>query len=79
MTAAVAFSIFWVDGTADGLWRAEKAGWTGLALVSAKSTWAKSRADVDFDRPGVYVPVSSSPEFEEEVYIGEANNLRKRL
>jgi hypothetical protein len=77
--AAVAFSIFWADGTADGLWVAEKVGWTGLALVSAKSTWAKSRADAGFDRPGVYVLVSSSPEFEEEVYVGEADVLRTRL
>lgn len=77
--AAVSYTVFWADGSADGLWLATKAGWTGLALVCPKTHWTKASGRAEFSRAGVYVLVSPSHAGDEVVYIGEADVLRNRL
>lgn len=75
----VSYSIFWVDGSPDGLWVAGRAGWTGVGLVCPKTTWPKARDRTEFSASGVYLLISSSPEYQDELYIGEADVLRDRL
>jgi len=77
--AAILYTVFWADGSADGLWLATKAGWTGLALVCPKTNWTKARERVEFSRAGVYVLLSPSTAGDDEIYIGEADVLRNRL
>lgn len=77
MTPA-AFTIFWVDGTADGLWLADKAGWVGVAVVCPRTAWTQHKHRAEFDGAGVYVLDSGSGD-QEEIYIGEADVLRARL
>jgi hypothetical protein len=73
-----AFEIFWVDGTADGVWLADKAGWVGVVVVCPRTAWTQHKRRAEFDRAGVYILDSSSGE-KEEIYIGEADVLRARL
>jgi hypothetical protein len=73
-----AFTIFWVDGTADGLWLADKAGWVGVAVVCPRTAWTQHKHRAEFDGAGVYVLDSGSGD-QEEIYIGEADVLRARL
>jgi len=73
-----AFTIFWVDGTADGLWLTDKAGWVGVVLACPRTAWTQHKHRAEFDGAGVYILDSSSGD-QEEVYIGEADVLRARL
>jgi hypothetical protein len=75
---AQAFTIFWIDGSAYGLWKADKAGWVGVAMVCPRTGWTKHKHRSEFSGAGVYVLDSSSGD-QEEIYIGEADVLRARL
>ncbi len=73
--------IYLADGTADGVWVVEKSNWTGKALMAPRSRYVDLKARRDLDGPGVYVLVgpTESGVPPNRVYIGETDDLRKRL
>ncbi len=74
-------TIFLVDGTETGPRTIEIGNWSGKAVYSQRSSLSKILDRVEFNRPGVYILKSlpSSDNYNERIYIGEAENLRKRL
>jgi predicted GIY-YIG superfamily endonuclease len=74
-------TIFLVDGTEVGPRTIEIGNWSGKALYSPRSSLVKILDRSEFDRPGVYL-LKSTPNnsnYNERIYIGEAEKLRKRL
>jgi len=74
-------TIFLVDGTEIGPRTVEIGNWSGKAVYCPRSSLGKILERAEFDRPGVYF-LKSTPNnsnFNERIYIGEAEKLRKRL
>jgi predicted GIY-YIG superfamily endonuclease len=74
-------TIFLIDGLATGPRTIEIGNWSGKAIYSQRSSLSKILDREEFERPGVYILKSmpNSENFNERVYIGEAENLKKRL
>lgn len=74
-------TIFLVDGSETGPRTIEIGNWSGKAVYSQRSSLPKILTRSEFDRPGVYILKSlpNNENFNERIYIGEAENLRKRL
>lgn len=74
-------TIFLIDGLATGPRTIEIGNWSGKAIYSQRSSLTKILNRDEFERPGVYILKSmpNSENFNERVYIGEAENLKKRL
>lgn len=74
-------TIFLIDGLATGPRTIEIGNWSGKAIYSQRSSLSKIIDREEFERPGVYILKSmpNSDNFNERVYIGEAENLKKRL
>lgn len=74
-------TIFLIDGLATGPRTIEIGNWSGKAIYSQRSSLSKILDRDEFERPGVYILKSmpNSDNFNERVYIGEAENLKKRL
>lgn len=73
--------VFLAEGTADGLWVAEKSNWSGIALAIPRAAYKRMRDRSELNGPGVYVLVGppNSDVYEHSIYIGEAEILRSRL
>lgn len=74
-------TIFLVDGSETGPRTIEIGNWSGKAVYSQRSSLPKIIERSEFDRPGVYILKSlpNSENYNERIYIGEAENLKKRL
>jgi len=74
-------TIFLIDGLATGSRTIEIGNWSGKAVYSQRASLSKILAREEFDRPGVYILKSTpnSDNFNERIYIGEAENLKNRL
>jgi hypothetical protein len=72
--------IFVADGDPDGVRIVEKSNWSGQGVVFSRSDLAAARRH-GISSPGVYVLLGDDPEsaFEGTVYIGEAEDVGKRL
>ena len=73
--------LFLVDGKPSGLRKATIHGWTGLVFVSNQASFSKLMEREEVKRTGVYVlagPDTDDP-VETRVYIGEADNVAKRV
>lgn len=81
VTKAASVEIFLPAGSTDGIWKVQKSNWTGVGLVIPRSHFSDGRQRAELDGPGVYVlqGPAESDAFEHQVYIGESDNLRKRL
>ena len=77
--SGVTIRIFLADGKPTGLRVLEKSNWTGRGLDFARVEWPTVRTRADFDRPGVYLLTGPTDEGATLAYIGEADELRKRL
>lgn len=75
----VTIKIFLADGTPNGLKVIEKANWIGRGLVFQRPDWVRVRARSDFERPGVYVLFGRGDDGIAQAYVGEADELRKRI
>ncbi len=73
--------MFLVDGTELGPRTIEIGNWSGKAVFSSRSTIGKKLGRPEFDRPGVYLLKSlpNNSNYNERIYIGEAEKLNKRL
>lgn len=81
MARGASIRIYLADGTPDGLRLVEKANWTGLVIACARAEWPIARAREEFSRAGVYVLVgdAAGASGQPQVYVGEAEDLRKRI
>lgn len=79
MKYGITISIYLDDGTPDGIVTATLSNWSGVGLkVPRDETQRKDYAELD--APGVYFLICTDTEDgKDAVYIGEAENLRKRL
>lgn len=70
-----------VDGSTEGLWYVEKGNWSGLGLVVPRAAYRRLRGRPELAGPGVYVLVGPAEDdlYQERVYIGEAEEVRRRL
>ncbi|MBD2498761.1 GIY-YIG nuclease family protein [Nostoc sp. FACHB-280] len=73
--------IFLVDGTATGIMTAEIMNWTGKIIVSPRSQLVSLAQRNETKRTGIYVLVGEDPSspIKDKVYIGESDNVLKRL
>lgn len=74
-------TIFLVDGSETGPRTIEIGNWSGKAVYSQRSSLPKIIERQEFNRPGIYILKSmpNNENYNERIYIGEAENLRKRL
>ena len=73
--------IYLVDGDASGLLTAEVMNWSGKVLVAPRTKLAELAKRDEIARTGIYILAGADPEnpIGEVVYIGEGDNVFKRL
>lgn len=72
-------TIYLEDGTPDGMVTASLSNWSGICVKAPREDIAHSDYE-ELDAPGIYFLICTDTEDEQDaVYIGEAENLRKRL
>lgn len=71
--------LFLVDGTVGGLMTAEILNWTGHMLRGRRKDLGRIRAREEAQRTGVYVLFGTDDEGEAAAYIGEGDNVVRRL
>ena len=72
-------TIFLADGTADGIITAHLSNWNGECIKIPREDVSHSDFE-ELDGPGVYFLICTDTEDgQDAVYVGEAENLRKRL
>lgn len=71
-------TLFLVDGNADGIVTAELSNWNGKAIKLPRVSVASCNRE-DIEGVGVYFLFSEDDNGERAVYIGEAENIKKRL
>ncbi|MCR9207653.1 MAG: GIY-YIG nuclease family protein [bacterium] len=73
--------IFLVDGDASGLLTAEVMNWSGKLLMAPRTKLAELAKREEISRTGVYILAGADPENPagEVVYVGEGDNVYKRL
>ncbi len=73
-------TILVTSGEPDGLRVVEKSNWTGRGLVFARSDLAEA-IEAGLSSPGVYVLLGDDPDegFESQIYVGQGENVGKRL
>ncbi|MFC5456864.1 GIY-YIG nuclease family protein [Prosthecobacter fluviatilis] len=74
-------TIYMLDGIPTGAMTVEIGNWSGKAIFSPLSKLKKIVERAEFDGPGVYFlkSASESSDFDDSIYIGEAEVLRARL
>jgi len=74
-------TIYMIDGTEYGPRIAEIGNWVGKAFYSPRTSISKYINRPEFDNPGIYCLKSNSENdaYQEKIYIGEAENVRKRI
>lgn len=71
---------FLIDGQADGRWISELSNWTGKAYKIPRTYVNQCTDRVDLSNTGVYFLFGRDDETDEEqVYIGEAENILNRI
>ena len=71
---------FLIDGQADGRWASELSNWTGKAYKIPRTYINHCMDRDDLSNTGVYFLFGRNDETDEEqVYIGEAENIFNRL
>lgn len=70
-----------LDGVATGSKTVEIGNWSGKAVYSPRGSLKKMFERDEYDNPGIYLLKGESPSdnFDESIYIGEAEELRARL
>lgn len=71
--------LFLVDGTVGGLMTAEVLNWTGHMLRARRKDLGRIKTREEAQRTGVYVLFGTDDEGEPAAYIGEGDNVVKRL
>ena len=67
------------EGLSSGLRLIDKSGWEGLGVVCPKGRLSKSSNREEFSGSGVYILLGNEEHLLPSIYIGQAENLRRRL
>jgi len=81
MSLGASVQIFLPAGSTDGIWVVQKSNWTGVGLVIPRSHFTDARQRQELQGSGVYVLVGDAEgeAFSERIYVGESDELKKRL
>lgn len=79
MAYSKSINVFLKDGTADGFVTAELENWNGKAIKVPRSEMSEYSNRDDLQMAGVYFLFCKSDDGNDSVYIGEAENIYKRL
>lgn len=73
--------IFLVEGTPNSILTAEIINWTGKVIVAPRSQLPELATRTEAKRTGVYILAGDDPSnpLKERIYIGESDNVFKRL
>lgn len=73
--------IFLVDGTATGIMTTEIMNWTGKVIVAPRAQLVSLAQRSETKRTGIYALVGEDPSspLKDKIYIGESDNVLKRL
>lgn len=77
--AGATIRIFLVDGTPLGPRTLEKSNWYGRALDFPRVEWPRVKGRPELSRPGVYILRGSDADGLPVVYVGQADELRRRI
>lgn len=75
----VSILVFLAEGSPDGLRVVERSNWTGVVLLAGIADPAVLLARPELDGPGVYMLVGRPGDEARPLYIGEADNVGKRV
>lgn len=79
MNIGKSISLFLMDGTPDGVVACELFNWTGKGFKIPRSKLKELSDRHDLKKAGVYFLVGKDDEDYDTVYIGEAEDVYKRL
>lgn len=71
--------VFLVDGSSSGIKYAELVNWTGQAFHCPKTKIKDLKTWPESERPGVYILIGIDEQSNEAAYIGESENVYRRL
>lgn len=74
-------TVYMIDGSENGPRTIEIGNWSGKAVYSPRAKLSDLLKREEFDKPGIYILKSDplNPDFNERVYIGEAEKIGNRL
>ena len=78
MTFGKLIEVFLVDGTPDGIVTAEISNWNGVAIKIPRNEVRTCKRE-DIQETGVYFLLCQEDDGTEAVYVGESENVHKRL
>lgn len=78
MAHGKSIELFLVNGTADGIIKAELSNWNGKAIKIPRTEVSEYKHD-DIKGAGIYFLFCKEDDDSDSVYIGEAENIQKRL
>ena len=79
MSLGKSISLFLIDGNPDGVIACELSNWTGKGYKIPRNNLKDVSNRNDLKKPGVYFLIGHNDEDKETVYIGEAEDVYKRL
>lgn len=79
MTLGKTIKLFLIDGEPNGRITGELSNWTGKAYKIPRIKIKDSNDREELQNPGVYLLFGKNEEGKDQVYIGEAENIFKRL
>lgn len=75
----VSILVFLAEGSPDGLRVVERSNWTGVVLLAGIADPSVLLARPELDGPGIYMLVGRSGDDARPLYIGEADDVGKRI
>jgi len=79
MSLGKSISLFLIDGTPDGVIACELSNWTGKGYKIPRNNLKDVSNRSDLKKPGVYFLIGHNEDDKETVYIGESEDVFKRL
>lgn len=71
--------LFFIDGKPDGMQTAEEINWTGHVLLAPSINIVNALKRIEAQYTGVYLLLGESENGESKVYVGESENMSKRI
>lgn len=79
MSLGKSISLFLIDGTPDGVIACELSNWTGKGYKIPRNNLKDVSNRSDLKKPGVYFLIGHNEDDKEAVYLGESEDVFKRL
>ena len=79
MPSAFSLRVFMPQGEPQGLRIVEKTNWTGVGIIFPRNRVDKARARESLQRTGVYVLWSNDDQLRPKVYVGQSENVARRV